>query len=46
MSMLTDQTDLVIGIDTHKHTHTAVFVDRLGNVQGIHEIGANAAGYR
>ena len=46
MSMLTDQIDLVIGIDTHKRTHTAAFVDRLGNVHGMHEIEANAAGYR
>ena len=46
MSMLTDQVDLVIGIDTHKHTHHAAFVDRLGSVHGMLEIEANAAGYR
>jgi transposase len=46
MSMLTDQIDLVIGIDTHKHTHHAAFVDRVGNVQSMLEVEANAAGYR
>jgi transposase len=46
MSMLTDQIDLVIGIDTHKKTHTAAFVDRVGNVHDMLEIEANAAGYR
>src|SRR4051812_18790037 len=44
--MVTDQVDVVIGIDTHKHTHTAAFVDRLGVVRATLEIEANAAGYR
>jgi transposase len=46
MSMLTDRIDLVIGIDTHKRTHTAAFVDRLGAVHEVFEVEANAAGYR
>ena len=46
MTMLTDHADLVIGVDTHKHTHTAAFVDRLGGVHGTLEVEANAAGYR
>ena len=46
MTMLTDHADFVIGIDTHKHTHTAAFVDPLGSVHGTLEIEANAAGYR
>ena len=44
--MLTDHVDVVIGIDTHKHTHTAAFVDRLGGIQDTLEIEANASGYR
>ena len=46
MTMLTDRVDLVIGVDTHKHTHTAAFVDRVGNEQGLLEVEANAVGYR
>lgn len=46
MSMLTDRVDLVIGIDTHKLTHTAAFVDRLGAVHEVFEVEANAAGYQ
>ena len=46
MSMLTDQIDLVIGIDTLKRTHTAAFVDRLGAVHEVFEVEANAAGCR
>jgi transposase len=46
MTMLTDHVDLVIGVDTHKHSHTAAFVDGVGNEQGLLEIEANAAGYR
>jgi transposase len=46
MTMLTDHADVVIGVDTHKHTHTAAFVDRLGGVLGALEIEANASGYR
>jgi transposase len=46
VTMVTDQADVVIGVDTHKHTHTAAFVDRLGGVLGTLEIDANASGYR
>ena len=46
MNMVTDHVDVVIGIDTHKHTHTAAFVDRLGGIQDTLEIEANASGYR
>jgi transposase len=46
MTMLTDQVDLVIGVDTHKQTHTAAFVDGLGSVRGTLEIDTDAAGYR
>src|SRR5690348_11492110 len=46
MTMLTDHVDVVIGVDTHKHTHSAAFVDRLGGEQATLEIQANAAGYR
>jgi transposase len=46
MTMLTDHVDLVIGIDTHKETHTAAFVDRFGAVHEVFEVEANAAGYQ
>jgi transposase len=46
VTIVTDHAELVIGVDTHKHTHTAAFVDRLGGVRAMLEIEANAAGYR
>jgi transposase len=46
MTMLTDQIDVVIGVDTHKDTHTAAVVDRFGGVLDTFEFPANQAGYR
>jgi len=46
MTMLTDQVDVVIGVDTHKDTHTAAVVDRFGGVLDSFEFPANQAGYR
>lgn len=46
MVMLADQVDLVVGVDTHKHTHTAAVVDRLGGVHATVEFSADRAGYR
>ena len=34
MTMLSEIVDVVIGVDTHKHTHTAAMVDRDGRVAG------------
>lgn len=46
MTMLTDQVDVVIGVDTHKDSHTAAIVDRIGAVLETFEFPANRAGYR
>ena len=46
MVMLADQVDVVIGVDTHKQTHTAAVVDRLGGVGATFEFTADRAGYR
>ena len=46
MTMLTDHVDVVIGVDTHKDTHTAAIVDRFGGVLEVFEFPANRAGYR
>jgi Transposase and inactivated derivatives len=46
MVMLADQIDVVIGVDTHKQTHTAAVVDRLGGVNTTFEFTADRAGYR
>jgi transposase len=37
---------LAIGVDTHKHTHTACALDRLGRPLATLTIAANADGYR
>lgn len=36
---------VAIGVDTHKHTHTAVALDRVGTQVGSCEIEATSAGY-
>ncbi len=46
MVMLADQVDVVIGVDTHKQSHTAAVVDRLGGVGATVEFSADRAGYR
>lgn len=46
MSMLTDRVDFVIGIDTHKETHTAAVVDALGGLREVTTVRTEAAGYR
>jgi transposase len=38
--------DVVVGVDTHAETHTAVAVDGLGRVLDTVEVPATAAGYR
>jgi transposase len=35
---------IVLGIDTHKHTHVAVILDRLGRVNGELQFPATDAG--
>ncbi len=46
MTMLADQVEFVVGVDTHKQSHTAAMVDRLGGVSETLEFGADPAGYR
>ena len=45
MTMLAEQCDVVVGVDTHRDTHTAAFVDRLGGVGDTLVIDANPRGY-
>jgi len=39
-------TSMVVGVDTHKATHSAALLNELGVVQGGLEAAASAAGYR
>ena len=41
--MLAEQCDVVMGVDTHRDTHTAAFVDRLGGVGDTLVITADRA---
>ncbi len=45
MGELTGKVEHVIGVDTHKGTHTLAVVDANGSELAIKTIGANAAGY-
>ena len=45
MGTLTGKVEHVIGVDTHKGTHTLAVVDANGGGLAIKTIGANAAGY-
>jgi len=44
--MLADPLDVVIGVDTHKHTHTAAAVNLTGAVLDHLTVAADPAGYR
>lgn len=44
MAMLADSIDLVIGVDTHKETHTAALVSPTGAVLGTLEASTDRAG--
>src|SRR5438270_8565899 len=44
--MLTEQLDVVIGVDTHKHTHTAAAVASTGAVLEHVTVAADPNGYR
>ncbi len=46
MTMLADGVVFVVGVDTHKQTHTAALVDHLGGVAETFEFSADPAGYR
>ena len=45
MSSLAELVDLVIGVDTHKHTHYAAAVDTHGRLLGHREFPATGPGY-
>ena len=46
MSILADHYDIVIGVDTHKHTHTAVAIEAATAVeQQSWTVSAAPAGY-
>jgi transposase len=45
MTILADRVDLVIGVDTHKHSHSAAAVSALGGVLGERTVSSNASGY-
>lgn len=46
MSMLTELVEVVIGVDTHKDTHTAAVLDaRTGGVLARVTVGADTDGY-
>jgi len=45
VTMLADQVEFVIGVDTHKQAHTAAVVDRLGGVSETFEFPADPTGY-
>ncbi len=44
--MLAEPLDVVIGVDTHKHTHTAAAVSATGAVLDHLTVAADAKGYR
>ena len=46
MTMLADDVEFVVGVDTHKQAHTAAVVDRLGGVAETFEFTADPTGYR
>jgi transposase len=45
MPMLAERVDFVVGVDTHKHTHTAAVVTPPGGVVAQCEVTADRAGY-
>jgi len=46
MPMLTGRVDFVIGVDTHKQSHTAALVDALGAVLAMRRVSTDLGGYR
>src|SRR5439155_19813349 len=46
MTMVAERVDFVIGVDTHKHRHTAAVLDHNGGVLQTLEVVAATPGYR
>jgi transposase len=44
--MTEDLTEVILGVDTHADSHTAVVIDGVGRVQGTLEVCADRRGYR
>ena len=45
VTKLADSVDIVIGVDTHKHTHTASYVAPGGGVEDVMTAKTTRAGY-
>lgn len=43
--MAEDRLEVILGLDTHADTHTAVVIDELGRVLGTLTIGTTPAGF-
>lgn len=46
MSILADRVEHVIGVDTHKQTHTAAVVQKHGGIRDLRSFPSESAGYR
>ena len=46
MQQTTPAHEVIVGVDTHKHTHTAVALDALGARLGAMTAPVNRGGYR
>ena len=44
--MLAEELEFVIGVDTHKHSHGAAVLSKIGGVIASAEIDAKESGYR
>jgi transposase len=45
MSKLSDDPEVILGVDTHLDQHVAVLIDSIGRIVGTRSISTNAAGY-
>ena len=45
MTEFADSVDIVIGVDTHKHTHAASFVAPSGGAEDVIAVNSTKAGY-
>jgi transposase len=46
ITMADSRTEVILGVDTHADTHTAVVIDHVGRVRGTREVPADPRGYR
>jgi transposase len=45
MSKLSDDREVILGVDTHLDQHVAVLIDSVGRLVGTRSISTNTAGY-